>query len=176
MCKERLNRQYFGERRRDAVCGFCIACIQSYATVIRVDVSYGRQKVTDQLEAFFGAVPSQSQIGSGVIVDKEGWALTNYHVVRGASSVMVTIADGRQTKAEVAGFDPLTDLALLKLPIDKLTAAKWGDINKAASGAFVWSFGSPFGMDGSVSFGIISSPTRSLYADNLFMTFFRQMH
>ncbi len=140
-------------------------------SVVRIDVAYGREVVSDRLEDFFGALPEQAQIGSGVIVDRNGSILTNYHVVRGSKSIQVSLTDGRQLKAELIGSDALTDIAVLKVKADKLTAASWGKSNQVSSGSLVWSFGSPFGMNNSVSLGIVSSSGRSLYADNPFHDF-----
>jgi S1-C subfamily serine protease len=140
-------------------------------SVVRIDVAYGREVVSDQLEDFFGTIPEQAQIGSGVIIDRNGSILTNYHVVRGSKSIQVSLTDGRQLKAELLGSDALTDIAVLQVKADKLSVATWGKSNKVAAGSLVWSFGSPFGMNNSASLGIISSAGRSLYADNPFHDF-----
>lgn len=140
--------------------------------VIQLDVNYQRQPVNDHFQDYYGVTPKPYQVGSGVIISSDGYALTNYHVVRGAQSIKVTLNDGRQVKAEVVGTDALTDIALLRLPLKDLTAIPWGDSDKAYAGSFAWSFGSPLEMSSSVSLGIISSSsTRSYSADNPFHDF-----
>lgn len=134
-------------------------------TVIRLDVSYQKQSLTDQIEAKLGATSKEPQVGSGVIISKDGYAVTNHHVLNGAQNINVTLADGRQVKAELVGTDEATDLGLIKLPLTDLPAAEWGDSAKIYAGALVWSFGTPFGMNRSVSMGVISSPPRAQYSD-----------
>ena len=78
-------------------------------------------------------MPADGQ-GSGCIVDASGYILTNYHVVRDASEINVSLADGRRVPAQIVGYDPPTDLAVLKIDADKLTAAEWGDSETAEVG------------------------------------------
>jgi S1-C subfamily serine protease len=98
--------------------------------------------------------------GSGVIVDAEGYIVTNFHVVRDAPSIQVRLSDGRRTTAEVVGDDPETDLAILKIELTNLVAAEWGDSEKLEVGDLVWALGSPFGLDRSLTFGIVSAKAR----------------
>lgn len=98
--------------------------------------------------------------GSGVIVDAEGYIVTNFHVIRGASTIEVVLHHGQKLEAVVVGADELTDLAVLKIPGDGLTALEWGDSDLLDDGSLVWSVGSPFGLKHSVTFGIISAKGR----------------
>lgn len=98
--------------------------------------------------------------GSGVIVDPEGYIVTNYHVVEGASEIRVELSDSRTTEARVVGTDRLTDIAVLKIDEPDLIAASWGDSEQLETGDMVWAVGSPFGLDHSVTFGIISAKGR----------------
>ena len=98
--------------------------------------------------------------GSGVIIDKEGFVLTNNHVIDGASEITVSLSDGRKVDAELIGSDMLTDLAVLKINADGLIEAPWGDSEKLPVGAPVWAVGNPFELDRSVTFGIISAKSR----------------
>jgi serine protease Do len=98
--------------------------------------------------------------GSGVIVDAEGFIVTNYHVIREAKSIDVELSDGRRQMAEIIGTDPLTDLAVLKIPGGDLAAARWGESQDLEVGDMVWAIGSPFGLDHSVTFGIVSAKGR----------------
>jgi serine protease Do len=98
--------------------------------------------------------------GSGVIVDKAGYIVTNNHVVEGAKTVQVRLSDRRTAEATVVGTDALTDIAVLKIDLDNLIAAEWGDSDKLEVSDFVWAFGSPYGLEHSVTFGIVSAKSR----------------
>jgi S1-C subfamily serine protease len=98
--------------------------------------------------------------GSGVIIDKSGLILTNSHVLEEGPIIHVLLADERHFVAELLGRDPLTDLAVLKINASGLMAADWGDSDKIQVGAPVWAVGSPFGLTGSITFGIVSSKHR----------------
>lgn len=99
--------------------------------------------------------------GSGVIVDPEGYIVTNNHVIEGAEEISVHLSDGRQLEARIVGYDALTDLAVLKIDADGLIAAQWGDSDQIEQGDMVWAFGSPFGLEQSVTFGIVSAKGRT---------------
>ena len=98
--------------------------------------------------------------GSGVIVDKAGYIITNFHVVEGAKTVQVRLSDRRITEATVVGTDAMTDIAVLKIELGNLIAAEWGDSDKLKVGDLVWALGSPYGLDRSLTFGIISAKSR----------------
>lgn len=100
-------------------------------------------------------------VGSGVIVSKEGYVLTNNHVVRNSQRVEVKLADGRRLVAKVVGTDKETDLAVLDLDAEGLVPAKLGDSDALAVGDWVVAAGSPFGLEQSVSTGIVSAFGRS---------------
>ncbi|MBT9581953.1 trypsin-like peptidase domain-containing protein [bacterium] len=99
-------------------------------------------------------------VGSGLIVDSEGYILTNHHVVNGVQEVRVTLADDRVAAARWVGSDPASDLALLKIELKDLPALPWGNSEELKTGQFVLAFGSPFRMRGSVSHGIVSGKGR----------------
>jgi len=98
--------------------------------------------------------------GSGVIVDKAGYILTNFHVVQGARSVEVHLSDRRIADALVVGADPATDLAVLKIDLPNLIPAEWGDSDELQVGDLVWALGSPYGLERSLTFGIVSAKAR----------------
>lgn len=98
--------------------------------------------------------------GSGVIVDEEGYILTNFHVIDRASGLNVRLDDGRFVDATVIGADQATDLAVLKIDAPNLIAATWGDSDELQVGDLVWAVGSPFGLDRSITFGIVSAKER----------------
>jgi serine protease Do len=106
-----------------------------------------------------------SASGSGFLISKDGYVLTNNHVVEGATSVVVRLIDRREYDAEIIGTDPQSDLALLKIKEKNLPFLKFADSEKAKVGEWVLAIGSPFGLDYSVSAGIISAIGRSIPSD-----------
>lgn len=98
--------------------------------------------------------------GSGVIIDEAGYILTNNHVVENARSITVNLSGNETRPAEVVGLDETTDLAVLKISPGGLIAAEWGDSDALEDGSLVWAVGNPFGLDRSVTFGIISARNR----------------
>ncbi len=104
--------------------------------------------------------------GSGVIVAPDGYALTNSHVVHGASGIEATLSDGRQFVADLVGEDPATDLALLRLPAkDGMPWAVLGDSNLLRVGDLAIAVGSPFGLTRTVTCGIVSALGRTLQSN-----------
>ena len=98
--------------------------------------------------------------GSGVIVDKAGYIVTNSHVVEGARTIQVRLSDRRTAEATVVGSDALTDIAVLQIDLPNLIAAEWGDSDKMQVGDLVWALGSPYGLERSLTFGIVSAKSR----------------
>jgi serine protease Do len=106
-----------------------------------------------------------SSLGSGFIIDADGYIVTNHHVIEGADEITVRLHDDRTLKAEVIGSDKETDLALLKVESDeRLPAADWGESEKARIGDWVVAIGNPFGLGGTVTAGIISAQQRDINA------------
>ena len=99
--------------------------------------------------------------GSGVIVDKEGYILTNNHVIEGADKVKIRLNDGREFTATVKGQDPRTDLAVLHIKAKDLPVATLGDSDKLEVGEWAIAIGSPFGLEHTVTVGVISAKGRS---------------
>lgn len=102
----------------------------------------------------------QSALGSGVIVSDDGYILTNNHVIDDAVEIVVLVHDGREALAEVVGRDTETDLAVLKVDLDRLTPATLGEPAKANIGDVVLAIGNPFGVGQTVTQGIISATGR----------------
>ncbi|PJJ97939.1 heat-shock protein [Lysobacteraceae bacterium NML75-0749] len=101
-------------------------------------------------------------LGSGVIVDAaKGYVLTNHHVIENADDVSVTLADGRTLKAEFLGSDPDTDIALMRIPAERLSAIAMTDSSTLRVGDFAVAIGNPFGVGQTVTSGIISAVGRS---------------
>ena len=96
-------------------------------------------------------------MGSGVIVSPEGYIITNNHVVDGASELTVTLPDKREFKAKIVGTDPKTDLAVVKINASNLPYVRWGDSSKLQVGEYVLAVGNPFGLNSTVTLGIVSA-------------------
>ena len=122
---------------------------------------------------FFGDRQAQPQsgVGSGVIVSPEGYILTNNHVVEGADEIEVTLTDSRRSRASVIGTDPDTDLAILKIELDKLPVITLGNSDGLAVGDQVLAIGNPFGVGQTVTSGIVSALGRSQLGINTFENF-----
>jgi serine protease Do len=116
----------------------------------------------------------QRSLGSGFIVETDGFILTNNHVVTNAKKILVKLSDGRELEAKVIGKDPKTDIALIKIDAaGKLPTVSLGDSNKLQVGEWVMAIGNPFGLDHSVTAGIVSAKGRVIGAgpyDNFIQT------
>ena len=143
----------------------------------------GNQQMPEELRRFFGGndpfdrffeMPQgpdggglpQEGLGSGVIVSSDGYIVTNNHVVQDADELKVSLADGRELKAEIVGTDKATDLAVLKVKADGLTAAVVGNSDQVEVGHWVLAIGSPMGFDQTVTAGIISAKGRLVGVTN----------
>jgi len=128
----------------------------------------GAEEIPEELRRFFelrGAPPSQPErmgLGSGFIISEDGYVLTNNHVVEGADSVLVRMSDRREFDAEIIGTDPRSDLALLRIDASDMPTLKFATDDDLEVGEWVLAIGSPFGLDYSVSAGIVSAKGRSL--------------
>ncbi len=105
-------------------------------------------------------------LGSGVIIDSNGYIVTNYHVVAGADDIRIVMSDGRKFKPEWVRTDEPTDLALIKIKAKGLSALKFADSSKVKVGDFVLAVGNPFGLDNTVTQGIVSYVGRGLRISN----------
>ena len=122
---------------------------------------------------YFGDVPpghgpsqERSSLGSGFIISKDGYVITNHHVVKDADEIIVRLNDRSEFVAELVGSDARSDIAVLKLDGKNLPHLKFGDSDKVTVGEWVLAIGSPFGFDYSVTAGIISAIGRSLPNEN----------
>lgn len=121
--------------------------------------------VHDQL---FRVFPMQG-VGSGVIINDDGYVLTNYHVIDDAERLKVTLSDGRVFNGKVVGVDPPTDLAVIKIQTkEEIPVVKLGDSDKLKVGQIILAVGNPFGLTGgpTVTSGIVSSLNRSIQTEN----------
>jgi len=116
---------------------------------------FGRQMPNRQFNA-----PREHGLGSGVIVTKDGYILTNNHVVDNAENVQVTLPDGREFTAKVIGRDPKSDIAVIKIPAQNLPVVPMADSDKVQVGDIVLAIGNPFGVGQTVTTGIVSAKDR----------------
>ena len=103
----------------------------------------------------------RTSLGSGVIVGADGLVVTNNHVIQNAREIAVTLSDRRRLRGTLVGTDPVTDIALVRIPGGRLPALRWGDSSKAAVGEYVVAIGNPFRLNQTVTMGIISAIGRS---------------
>ena len=150
-------------------------------TLERVKASAGTSGVDEQMLEFFKRFgipvppnlprgpraergqPDEDQprgVGSGFILTTDGFVMTNAHVVDGADEVIVTLTDQREFKAKIIGADKRTDVAVVKIEATGLPAVKIGDISRLRVGEWVMAIGSPFGLDNTVTAGIVSAKQR----------------
>jgi serine protease Do len=142
--------------------------------VVQVEASRQIRTLADEINALRGIDSSSATdetLGSGVIVDESGVIVTNYHVVAQADEIGVNLADGRELPATLVGSDAASDLAVLRIDADNLVAATWGDSNDLEVGEMVWAIGNPFGLDRTVTYGIVSGTGRRGVLDNPFQEF-----
>jgi len=122
----------------------------------------------DFFEQFFGPQQGprgefrQPSLGSGVIIDKRGYILTNFHVVKGADEIIVKLSTKKEYRGKTIGTDPKTDLAVVKIqPDGELTVARLGDSERLRVGEWAIAIGNPFGLDQTVTVGVISATGRA---------------
>jgi serine protease Do len=122
-------------------------------------------RFNDFFEKFFGEQPQKDfkerSLGSGFIIDKDGFIVTNNHVIENAEKIKVKLKDGKEYNAEIIGRDTSTDLALIKVPSgNNLPVIAFGDSNSLKVGQWVVAIGSPFGLEQTVTAGILSAKGR----------------
>lgn len=133
--------------------------------VVNID-TVSEQAVSSPFEQLFGIPmsPMKQQVvgqGSGVIISKDGYVLTNNHVVEGANKIVVRLSDGRRLSGKLVGRDARTDLAVLKVDGKDLPAADFGDSNAIRAGDWAIAVGNPLGFGNSVTVGVISATKRT---------------
>ena len=156
---------------------FRMAASKASATVVSINTSKAAQKSPHGndpwFKFFFGEKGTESQVGlgSGVIVSASGYILTNNHVVEGADEIEVVLNDSRHTVAKVIGTDPDTDLAILKIELDRLPVIVLGNSESLQVGDQVMAIGNPFGVGQTVTGGIVSALGRNQLGINTFENF-----
>jgi S1-C subfamily serine protease len=168
---------------RDAATGAELAPIgKLFTTLARVigpavvHVTSKRRVLTlaDEITSLRGAIPRgaiSESVGSGVIIGSDGVIITNYHVVAQVEEIDVALADGRRFVATLLGSDAATDLAVLKIDASNLPTAQWGDSDTIEPGEMAWAIGNPFGLDRTITYGIVSAVGRRGVLENPFQEF-----
>ena len=163
------------------VTGFSDAAKKAIPSVVNISATRQVRRRNPLLEdpafqRFFGerfSLPPETQLslGSGVIVSREGYILTNDHVVEGVSDIQVTLHDGRTVIGKTVGTDPDTDLAVVRVNAANLTAITFGQSDQARVGDLVLAIGDPFSVGQTVTMGIISAVGREIAPANPFGRF-----
>jgi serine protease DegQ len=164
-----------------AVTSYSAAAKRASPAVVSITASKapprGARSDDPVFQFFFGDRSRQSRgepqvgLGSGVIVSGEGYLLTNNHVIDGADDIEVALPDGRQARAKLVGTDPETDVAVLKIELDRLPTISFGDAEKLQVGDVVLAIGNPFDVGQTVTSGIVSALGRNKLGINTFENF-----
>jgi Do/DeqQ family serine protease len=171
---KRLDQQTELVKLSDTSRAFRLVAERIEPSVVHIDTeSVGRERGHSVFDEFFGFPEDGGRTyraigqGSGVIVDdKAGYIITNYHVIQDASQVIVKLSDGRMIDdVTLVGSDVLTDLAVLKIDAGNLIAAPFGDSNELEVGDWVLAVGNPYGLDRTVTCGIVSAKQRRAIAE-----------
>jgi Do/DeqQ family serine protease len=158
--------------------GYSRAAKAASPTVVSISTSKSPQRGAQGNDPWFrfffgerGEETPQSGLGSGVIVSPAGYVLTNNHVIEDADEIEVQLSDGRTTRARVVGTDPETDLAVLKIDLDRLPVITLGQSDSLDVGDVVLAIGNPFGVGQTVTSGIVSALGRNQLGINTFENF-----
>ncbi|MEO5882330.1 MAG: trypsin-like peptidase domain-containing protein, partial [Caldimonas sp.] len=163
-----------------AATGYSMAARRASPAVVSITASRApqRSRTDDPMFRFFFGdrarqMPEERQVGlgSGVLVSPAGYLLTNNHVIDGADDVEVLLGDGRSAKARTIGTDPESDIAVLKIDLDKLPVLAFGDVDRLQVGDVVLAIGNPFGVGQTVTSGIVSALGRNSLGINIFENF-----
>ena len=167
-----------GQRTANAVGSFSSAAKIASAAVVSINTSKAAAKSPHSDDPWFkffygdqGRGEPQGGLGSGVIISATGYILTNNHVVEGADEIEVILNDSRKAIAKVIGTDPDTDLAILKIELDKLPVIVLGNSESLQVGDPVLAIGNPFGVGQTVTGGIVSALGRNQLGINTFENF-----
>lgn len=185
----RLFPEHFGEQSARTEASAPVAAASSFAEAVRragpwvVSISAERV-VAASVAPIFGdptwqryseaSSPVQQltrSLGSGVIMSADGYVLTNFHVIQGAQLIRIGLWDERVTSATLVGVDPATDLAVLKIDGSNFPTAKFADESKLEVGDVVLAIGNPYGLDRTVTMGVISATRRNILGRSRFENF-----
>jgi Do/DeqQ family serine protease len=157
---------------------FSAAAKKAAPAVVSINTSKAPEKRPSPMDPWFKHFFGQPEdsgpqvgLGSGVIVSEQGFVLTNYHVVEGADEIEVVLNDGRKAKGQVIGVDPDSDLAVLKIKLERLPVIVMGNSERLLVGDQVLAIGNPFGVGQTVTSGIVSALGRNQLGINTFENF-----
>jgi serine protease DegQ len=158
---------------------YATAARRASPAVVSIAASKAPQRTPRSEDPWFrfffgdGALQQQPQVGlgSGVIVSADGYLLTNNHVIEGASDIEVQLSDGREAKARVIGSDPDSDVAVLRIKLDRLPVIGFGNVEALQVGDVVLAIGNPFNVGQTVTSGIVSALGRNQLGINTFENF-----
>jgi S1-C subfamily serine protease len=175
-CIDRLSNRFqpntsaFSEAQPAGVSDPSLATDEQNNVEVYRAISPGVANITSTVvqQGFFGDVEEGQGSGSGSVIDDQGHILTNYHVIEGAERLSVSLGGGKKYPAKVIGGDPDTDLAVIQIeaPRDQLTVVPLGDSDKLVVGQKVLAIGNPFGLDRTLTTGVISGLQRPIRARN----------
>jgi serine protease DegQ len=158
-----------------AATSYAGAAKRASPAVVSITASRTARQVDPAFGLFFGRQrqPEARQVGlgSGVIVSPAGYLLTNNHVIEGADDIEVELGDGRSARAKTIGTDPESDIAVLRIELEKLPAIDFGDVEHLQVGDVVLAIGNPFGVGQTVTSGIVSALGRNALGINTFENF-----
>lgn len=162
--------------RQAPATGLSAAAKQASPAVVNITASKTPPRTLDDpwSQFFYGQGQSQQPqvgLGSGVLVSSAGYVLTNNHVVEGSDDIEVQLTDGRKARATLVGTDPDTDVAVLKIGLDKLPTITFGNTEHLEVGDVVLAIGNPFGVGQTVTSGIVSALGRNQLGINTFENF-----
>ena len=140
----------------------------SAPAVVHIETTSRTQQPSDFFGNPFGTTETQRALGSGFVIDKAGHIVTNYHVVRGANTIQVSFSNNERFKAKLVGVDPSTDVAVLRVEVKSraLKSLPLGNSESVRVSDQVIAIGNPFGLDRSVTSGIVSAVQRRIEAPN----------
>ena len=144
---------------------FTKAINKSLDAVVHIKTEYYNQSQDPLYNFFFGrpeATPILKGSGSGVIISKDGYIVTNNHVIENATNITVVLNNKSEYKAKLIGADPTTDIALLKIDADSLTTIPFGNSDNLQVGQWVLAIGNPFNLTSTVTAGIVSAKARNI--------------
>ncbi|HEV8307379.1 MAG TPA: trypsin-like peptidase domain-containing protein [Methylomirabilota bacterium] len=164
---EEMQRAFVrvAERVRPAVVNIATSHFLRRQRPPGADPFSGDPTFKDFYDRYFGQLPPSEReragVGSGVIIDTQGHILTNLHVIKGADEIVVRLHDKKELKGKVVGSDTKTDLAVIRIPSEGIVAAPLGDSDRLQVGEWAIAIGSPFGLEQTVTVGVISATGRS---------------
>jgi S1-C subfamily serine protease len=141
---------------------FAAVATQVGPSVVRISVAKNAHRDRKSPFRFFDdGGPRMRGLGSGIVIDRKGHILTNHHVISGADEVRVTFSNGKSEKGKVVGSDPRSDLAVIEVTPNGAPPARLGDSDRMRVGEYVLAIGNPFGLDHTVTVGVLSAKNRA---------------